>query len=70
LRTIGPRIAVFEKEGAYYKLKFKDGVPTSVKLSNFTVRLRNIFIQGQSREREVIFVREDGRWYYVDGDML
>lgn len=54
-------INLLEKKGAYYKIKFKEGVESHLKISNFTLELKNIYISGAEREREVIIVREDGR---------
>lgn len=51
---------IVEKNGAYYKVKYKDGQSVLIKLTNFTIRLKNIYIKGMEREREVILVREDG----------
>lgn len=51
-----------EKDGCYYKIKMnKDGEPSLVKISNFTMRLHNIYIHGQEREREIIVRRYDGK---------
>jgi 5S rRNA maturation endonuclease (ribonuclease M5) len=54
------KLNIAEKDGAYYKMKYKDGQPIPMKLSNFTIKLKNIYIKGQEREREVVIVREDG----------
>lgn len=55
-----PSKSIIEKDGAYYKIKYKDGNEFLLKLSNFTIKLRNIFIRSELREREVIIIREDG----------
>lgn len=52
---------IVEHHNAYYRIRYKDGVPTKFKLTNFVVQLKNIYIQADRREREVIFVREDGK---------
>ena len=52
---------ILEKNGAYYKVKFKDGNEFHIKLTNFTIKLLNIFIRGQEREREIVICREDGK---------
>jgi 5S rRNA maturation endonuclease (ribonuclease M5) len=54
------QINIVEKGGAYYKMKYREGLPTPSKMTNFTIRLKNIFIKGAEREREVVLVREDG----------
>lgn len=51
---------LIEKNGAYYRVRYKDGEEFHIKLSNFVIKLRNIFIRGKEREREVILKREDG----------
>jgi hypothetical protein len=52
---------IIEKRGGYYKVKFKDGNEFHVKLTNFTIKLLNIFIRGNEREREIVICREDGK---------
>lgn len=52
---------IIEKEGCYYKIKYKDGQPIHQKISNFTITLRNIYIQGQNRNREIVIKRADGK---------
>lgn len=49
-----------ERDGAYYKIRYKDGVPIYIKLTNFTVILKNILVLNQTRGRQIIIVREDG----------
>lgn len=51
---------IIEKGGAYYKIKYKDGQPVALKLTNFVIKLKNIYIKGMEREREVVLTREDG----------
>lgn len=53
--------SLIEKDGAYYRVRYKDGNEFFIKLSNFTIKLRNIFIRADDREREVIIIREDGQ---------
>lgn len=53
------RGAILEHDGAYYKIRYKEGVPLKMKLTNFTIKLKNIYIQSDRREREVVFIRED-----------
>lgn len=50
---------IVEFKGAYYKVKYKDGNEYKIKLTNFTIKLLNIFIRGAQREREIVIVRED-----------
>lgn len=50
---------ILEHDGAYYKIRYKEGVPVKLKLTNFIIKLKNIYIQGDRREREVVFIRED-----------
>jgi 5S rRNA maturation endonuclease (ribonuclease M5) len=59
--TEGGGSNLIEKGGAYYKIKYKEGQPFPVKLTNFTMKLRNIFVRGGDREREIIVTREDGK---------
>lgn len=57
----GAGLKVYEKDGGYYRDKFRDGVAYPIKLSNFTIQLRNIYITSEDRVREIVVVREDGR---------
>lgn len=52
---------IIEKNGAYFRVRYKDGEAFHIKLTNFTVKLRNIYIRENEREREVVITREDGR---------
>jgi len=54
-------VSIVEKAGAYYKIRYKDGNEFMIKLTNFVIKLRNIFIRGNEREREITIKREDGR---------
>lgn len=54
-------VNILEKNGAYYKIRYKDGNEFHIKLTNFIITLRNIFIRGTEREREITIKREDGR---------
>ena len=51
---------VYEKDGSYYKSRFKDGETIPVRLTNFTCELGPIFEKEHKREREITFVRNDG----------
>ena len=52
----------FEKGGCYYKIKStKDGDPQFVQVSNFVLKLKNVYItEDNERQRELIAVRDDG----------
>lgn len=51
----------FEKVGAYWKVKYKDGEPVYTKVSNFTLELRNVYAtEDGDRLREIVVKREDG----------
>ncbi|MNK09938.1 DNA primase [compost metagenome] len=54
--------SVIQKKGSYWKIQFnKDGEPNHVKISNFSIVLKNIYIsEDGDRNREVVIVREDG----------
>lgn len=53
--------SVIKKKGCYWKVVFKDGEPTHVKISNFVIVLKNIYIsEDGDRNREIVVVREDG----------
>lgn len=52
---------IVEKDGCYYKVRYdKNNKPSLSKLTNFTIKLKNIFIRDHERTREVVFVRQDG----------
>lgn len=52
---------IVEREKCYYKIHTdKDGGQKFKKLTNFVIELRNVFIRGDAREREIIIVRSDG----------
>jgi 5S rRNA maturation endonuclease (ribonuclease M5) len=54
--------SVIQMKNCYYKVIYKDGVPDYVRLSNFTIELRNIFIdeENNDRRREIVIRRCDG----------
>lgn len=54
--------SIIQKKGSYWKIQFnKEGEPNHVKISNFSIVLKNIYIsEDGDRNREVIIVREDG----------
>lgn len=55
-----PHSTILEKGGSYFRIRYKEGQQYLQRLTNFTVELRNIFVRGQEREREVIVRRADG----------
>lgn len=52
---------IVESGNAYYRIRYKEGAPIKTKLTNFVIKLKNIYIQADRREREVQFIREDGK---------
>jgi len=53
--------SIVERDGAYYKLKFKDGEPIYTKVSNCTIRLLNVYNTEESEKlREIIVTKENG----------
>lgn len=51
----------FEKQGCYWKVRYKEGEPIYTKVSNFTLQLRNVYAtEDGDRLREIIVIREDG----------
>ena len=61
-----------EKNGCYYKIKFKDGEPTYVKLTNCTIKVYNVFVTEEGeRKREITVTKDNGFTsdpVYVDDD--
>ncbi|MFA5699436.1 MAG: hypothetical protein WC954_06860, partial [Sphaerochaeta sp.] len=54
--------AVIQKNRAYYKITFKDSEAVYKKISNFTIKLKNIYIDEEGeRHREMEILREDGK---------
>ena len=53
--------SIVEKNGAYYRVKRKEGNEFFIQMTNFLVKLNNIYIRGGEREREIIIIRQDGR---------
>lgn len=57
--VMGGNIVV--KNNCYFKLKVdKDGSTMPITLSNFSMELRNVYVKGDARIRDVIIVRSDG----------
>lgn len=54
--------SVIKMKNCYYKIVYKDGIPEYVRLSNFTVELKHIFIdeENNDRKREIVVRRMDG----------
>jgi 5S rRNA maturation endonuclease (ribonuclease M5) len=56
-----PDKKVIQKYGCYWRVQFKDGVPTESRIGNFTMRLLNVFLaETGDRYREVVMIRSDG----------
>lgn len=54
---------IFELDGGYCKLKISasSGERHIIRLSNFLIKLRNVFIKGDGeRSREIVVIRQDG----------
>ena len=51
---------IIEQNGAYFKVRYKDGIPILSRLTDFIVVLKNIMVLNQTRERRIIIVRDDG----------
>lgn len=59
---------VVQAKGCYWKVVYKDGIPDWVKLSDFTIRLKNVFLnESGDRHREVLVVKQNG---YVSDPVL
>jgi 5S rRNA maturation endonuclease (ribonuclease M5) len=52
---------IMEKGGCYYKVRYKEGSEFLIKLTDFVIKLHNIYIRNSEREREASIVREDGK---------
>lgn len=53
--------SIVEKSGAYWRVKFKEGEPFYTKISNFIIKLKNVYVTEEGdRLREIVVVREDG----------
>lgn len=53
--------SVIERFGSYWRVKFKDGEPQYTKISNFTIKLKNVYAtEDGDRLREIVVIREDG----------
>lgn len=54
--------SVVQKKGCYWRVAFKEGEPQYIKLSDFVIVLKNIYItEDGDRHREVVIIREDGQ---------
>lgn len=52
---------VFLSKGCYYKMKTTpEGGQIPVRITNFTIQLKNIFIKDGQRNREIVLTRNDG----------
>lgn len=55
-------LKLVEKNGCYYRIKMtKDGDESLVQISDFTIKLRNIFLSEGRRIREAEIIRHDAR---------
>lgn len=53
--------SVMQKKRAYYRVKFKEGEEICSKITNFYMKMTNMFITEKGgRQREVVMIREDG----------
>lgn len=60
---------VIQRRGAYWRLTFKEGVPDYTQISDFTLKLKNIYLgEDGRRQREVVVVRDNG--YISDPFMI
>jgi putative DNA primase/helicase len=44
---------IVERDGCYYKIRYKDGMPVQVKLTNFTMSLKNVYIKENERQEKL-----------------
>lgn len=52
---------LIQRQGCYMRVKFKDGVPSYTRITDFIIKLNNVFVREDlDRQREVVIVREDG----------
>lgn len=52
---------IFEQEGSYWKVKYREGNAYPFKVSNFLIILKNVYICNHERIREIVVIREDGK---------
>lgn len=53
---------VEQRHGAYWRIKFTEGVPTYTQISDFVIRLKNVFkLESGERHREIVVVRDNGK---------
>ena len=53
--------SIAEDKGCYWRITWKEGVAKLTKITNFTLKLQNVFLEGNKRNREVVLIRCDGR---------
>lgn len=59
---------IVQRKGAYWRQVFKDGVPEYVQISDFVMKLKNVYLsEDGDRHREIIVVRDNG---YVSDPFL
>lgn len=52
---------IVQHKGCYWRTEYRDGETKFVKISDFIVQLRNVFLmEDGERRREVVIIREDG----------
>lgn len=60
-KAFTPQGEVVQIKRSYYRKRFKDGTPTLTRISNFYMKLLNVFItEDGDRHREMVIVRTDG----------
>ena len=52
---------IVQRKGAYWRQVFKDGVPEYIQISDFVMKLKNVYLsEDGDRHREIIVVRDNG----------
>ncbi|HET8686530.1 MAG TPA: CHC2 zinc finger domain-containing protein [Methanosarcina sp.] len=52
---------VIQRKGAYWRQTFKDGVPEYIQISDFIMKLKNVYLsEDGDRHREIVVVRDNG----------
>ena len=60
---------VIQRKRAYWRLTFKEGVPDYVQISDFILKLKNVYLsEDGKRQREVVVIRDNG--YVSDPFMI
>ena len=59
---------IIQRRGAYFRQTFKDGVPDYVQISDFVMKLKNVYLSEEGdRHREIVVIRDNG---YVSDPFL